>query len=70
MRDRTVTLERQPDTALPLIALTQEVLAELAGTTRATLNQVLREEEKRGALELQRGKTLIVDLDALARRAR
>jgi CRP/FNR family cyclic AMP-dependent transcriptional regulator len=53
-----------------LIALTQEVLAELAGTTGATLNQVLREEEKRGTLELQRGKTLILDMDALARRAR
>jgi CRP-like cAMP-binding protein len=51
----------------PLIALTQEVLAELAG---ATLNQVLREEEKRGTLELQRGKTLVLDMDALARRAR
>jgi hypothetical protein len=34
------------------------------------VNQVLREEEKRGTLELQRGKTRLVDLAALARGAR
>lgn len=54
----------------PLIALTQEALAELAGTSRATVNQVLGEEQKRGSLELLRGKTLLLDLAALERRAR
>jgi CRP-like cAMP-binding protein len=54
----------------PLIVLTQEALAELAGAQRATVNQVLREEEKRGLLELQRGKIRVLDLDALAKRAR
>jgi CRP/FNR family transcriptional regulator, cyclic AMP receptor protein len=52
------------------ITLTQEDLAELAGATRATVNQILRDEEKRGTIELQRGKTRIVDLGELARRAR
>jgi CRP/FNR family transcriptional regulator, cyclic AMP receptor protein len=53
-----------------LIALTQESLAGLAGASRATVNQVLREEEKRGLIELQRGKTRILDVEALSRRAR
>jgi CRP/FNR family transcriptional regulator, cyclic AMP receptor protein len=52
------------------IPLTQEVLAELAGTSRATVNRVLNEEQRRGILELGRGRTLVHDLDALARRAR
>lgn len=52
------------------IALTQEAIAELAGTTRSTANQVLREEEKRGTIELLRGRTRIVDLEALQARAR
>jgi CRP-like cAMP-binding protein len=53
-----------------LIPLTQEVLAELAGTSRATVNRVLNEEERRGTVELKRGKTRVLDLEALARRAR
>jgi CRP/FNR family cyclic AMP-dependent transcriptional regulator len=52
------------------ITLTQESLAGLAGASRATVNQILREEEKRGTIELQRGKTRILDLDELSRRAR
>jgi CRP/FNR family transcriptional regulator, cyclic AMP receptor protein len=52
------------------IPLTQEELAQLAGTSRATVNQVLRREEERGAVELQRGRTLVVDREALAKRAR
>ena len=53
-----------------LITLTQESLAELAGASRATVNQVLREEERRGLIELLRGKTRVLDVEALARRAR
>jgi CRP-like cAMP-binding protein len=53
-----------------VISLTQEAIAELAGAARPTVNQVLREEEKRGTIELLRGKTRILDLDALRRRAR
>ena len=53
-----------------LINLTQETIAELTGATRSTVNQVLRGEERRGLIELQRGKTRIIDLKALARRGR
>lgn len=51
-----------------VIPLTQEELAEFAGAARATVNRVLREEQARGTLELQRGKTRILDADELARR--
>lgn len=54
----------------PLIPLTQEVLAELSGTSRATVNRVLNEEERRGTVALERGKTRVLDLEALSRRAR
>jgi len=53
-----------------VVPLTQEDLAGLAGTSRATVNRVLREEEKRGALALGRGRTTILDPEALARLAR
>ncbi|MDX6439944.1 MAG: family transcriptional regulator, cyclic receptor protein [Gaiellaceae bacterium] len=53
-----------------VIQLTQEELAELAGTSRATVNRVLREEQRRGTIELRRGRTIVVDADELARRAR
>ena len=43
------------------VPLTQEQLAELAGTSRATVNRVLRDEEGRGTLELGRGKTIVLD---------
>jgi CRP/FNR family cyclic AMP-dependent transcriptional regulator len=52
------------------VRLTQEGLASLAGTSRATVNRVLRDEERRGTLELRRGVTVLRDPDALARRAR
>lgn len=52
------------------IPLTQEQLAELAGTSRATVNKVLREEQGRGTVELRRGRTIVLDRDALARRVR
>lgn len=53
-----------------LVPLTQEDLADLAGTSRATVNKVLREDEERGIVALGRGRTTVVDADALARRAR
>ncbi|MCA1690711.1 MAG: Crp/Fnr family transcriptional regulator [Actinobacteria bacterium] len=52
------------------IPLTQEDIAGLAGTTRATVNRVLRREEKAGTLALARGRVTLVDHEALARRAR
>jgi CRP/FNR family transcriptional regulator, cyclic AMP receptor protein len=59
----------QPD-GRAVVPLTQEELAEFAGTARATVNRVLREEQTRGTLELQRGKTRILNPEELARRAR
>lgn len=53
-----------------VIPLTQEQLAELAGTSRATVNRVLREERRRGTVELRRGRTLVLDADEIGRRAR
>jgi CRP/FNR family cyclic AMP-dependent transcriptional regulator len=52
------------------VPLTQEELAELSGTSRSTVNRVLRQEERRGTVSLRRGRTTVVDRDALARRAR
>ena len=52
------------------VPLTQEVMAELSGAGRPTVNQVLREEEKRGTIEAStRGRTRILDASELARRA-
>jgi len=53
-----------------VIPLTQEQLAEMAGTSRATVNRVLREEQERGTVELRRGRTAVLDAEAIARRAR
>jgi len=51
------------------IPLTQEEIAGLAGTSRATVNRVLRAEAKKGTVELSRGRTSVLDAQALARRA-
>jgi CRP-like cAMP-binding protein len=53
-----------------VVRLTQEDLASLAGTSRATVNKVLREEQRRGTVELTRGCCAVLDVDALDRRAR
>ena len=52
------------------IPLTQETLAGMAGTSRATVNAVLRDAQFRGLVELSRGVTRVVDPVGLARRAR
>ncbi len=52
------------------VPLTQEELASLAGTSRATVNKVLREEQEHGTISLGRGRTTVVDAGALERRAR
>lgn len=51
-----------------VVPLTQEDLAAMAGTSRATVNRVLREEEKRGSVVLERGRVIVLDADALGRR--
>jgi|SRR5436190_6026925 len=70
IRRRLVELAGAAEGAAATIPLTQEALAEMAGTSRATVNRVLREEAKRGTVELGRGKTVIRQLDELARRAK
>jgi CRP/FNR family transcriptional regulator, cyclic AMP receptor protein len=56
-----------PPVVIPLI---QEDLAALAGTSRATVNRVLRDAERRGLVEVGRGRTVLVDPDGFARLAR
>lgn len=56
------------DDRVTVIPLTQEELAGLVGATRATVNQLLRDLRDRGLVELQRGKTVVRDLDALRAR--
>ena len=53
-----------------VVPLTQEDLAAMAGTSRATANRILRDEEKRGAVALQRGRVTVLDADELGRRCR
>jgi CRP-like cAMP-binding protein len=50
--------------------IAREPRYELAGTSRATVNHVLNEEQRRGSLELRRGRTLVHDPDVLTRWAR
>jgi len=52
------------------IPLTQEVIAGMAGTSRATVNATLREVQERGVVELIRGGVRVIDAEELARRAR
>jgi CRP/FNR family transcriptional regulator, cyclic AMP receptor protein len=52
-----------------VVPLSQAELAGLAGTSRATVNRVLRLEEKKGTVELRRGQTAVLDAAALRRRA-
>jgi CRP-like cAMP-binding protein len=57
--------------AVPLsIPLTQDDLAQLAGTTRSTANRTLRAGEAGGVVELSRGRITILNVDGLRRLAR
>jgi CRP/FNR family cyclic AMP-dependent transcriptional regulator len=66
VRRRLVELGAAFDGTIPL---TQEEIAQTAGTSRATVNRVLREEEAAGTVELGRGRTTITDAAALHARA-
>ena len=50
------------------VPLTQEELASLAGTSRATVNRVLREAQGRGELALRRGQVQVLDPERLSAR--
>lgn len=53
-----------------VVPLTQEELAAMAGTSRATVNRVLRDEERRGTVALRRGRVTVLDSGELERRCR
>lgn len=55
--------------AATTVSLTQQKLAELAGTTRQAVNRVLRGDEAKGILEIKRGELVVHDPEALARGA-
>jgi CRP/FNR family transcriptional regulator, cyclic AMP receptor protein len=59
-----------PGEGAGVIPLTQEEIAELAGTSRATVNRVLRAEERAGSIELTRGRTTVLDPHRLGSSAR
>jgi CRP-like cAMP-binding protein len=52
------------------VPLTQEDLAQLAGTTRPTANRVLRAGEDVGIVRMTRGRIEVVDVDAARARGR
>jgi CRP/FNR family cyclic AMP-dependent transcriptional regulator len=68
VRRRLVELARTYEGGV--VPLTQEDVAAMAGTSRATVNRVLRDEQKLGAVALARGRTTVLDLEALERRCR
>ena len=51
------------------ITLTQAQVGELAFTSRATVNKVLRAEQERGVLDIERGMVVINDVEQLRERA-
>jgi CRP-like cAMP-binding protein len=58
-----------PDTeSAPRLPLTQDEVAQIAGTTRPTANQVLKRLEAEGAVELARGRIRLLDLRKLRAR--
>jgi CRP/FNR family transcriptional regulator, cyclic AMP receptor protein len=68
VRRRLVELAETYDSGV--VPLTQEELAAMAGTSRATVNRVLRDEERSGTVSLQRGRVTVSDLEGLERRCR
>ena len=68
---RVLELGRVYGTTPPItIPLIQDDLAALAGTSRATVNRVLRDAERRGLVSLGRGRTVLEDPEGMARLAR
>jgi CRP/FNR family cyclic AMP-dependent transcriptional regulator len=52
------------------VAVTQEEIATMAGTTRPTVNRVMQDLAEAGIVELGRGRFTVADPAALARAAR
>lgn len=53
-----------------VVPLTQEDIASMAGTSRATVNRVLRDEERRGTVALARGRVTVLGPGQLEARCR
>jgi CRP/FNR family transcriptional regulator, cyclic AMP receptor protein len=68
VRRRLVELAGTYDSGV--VPLTQEELAAIAGTSRATVNRVLRDEERGGTVALQRGRVTVTEPAELERRCR
>lgn len=71
VRRRLLELQRQYTNggAETVIGLTQDDLAGLAGTSRSTVNRVLRQEEAEGSLNIRRGGIVLLNTAGLAQRA-
>jgi CRP/FNR family transcriptional regulator, cyclic AMP receptor protein len=52
------------------VPVTQEEISTMAGTTRPTVNRVMKDLAETGIIELRRGRFIVVDSTALARAAR
>jgi CRP-like cAMP-binding protein len=61
---------RDDAAGVPVIPLTQEDIAAIAGTSRATVSRVLGEEQRRGTIAKRRRRIVLLDVDELARWAR
>ncbi len=59
-----------PDDEGIVVPITQEDLAQLAGTTRPTANRLLRSLEEVGIVAVSRGRISVLDLEALRRKGR
>jgi CRP-like cAMP-binding protein len=57
-----------PRSSAAVVPLAQHELAELAGTSRATVNRVLRAEVQRGTVSLGRNQITVLDAETLAAR--
>ena len=60
---------RDPDTGLTVVPLTQDEIAQLAGTTRVTVSRVLAQERRDGTIAARRRTIAMLDLAELKRRA-
>jgi CRP-like cAMP-binding protein len=66
---KTLVALSEPGPSGVLVQLSQSRLAELAGGSRQSLNQVLRRFADRGLVRMEAGGILVRDLVALRRRA-
>jgi CRP-like cAMP-binding protein len=65
--EAAATFGTSPPTTIPL---TQDEIAQLAGTTRPTANRLMVEARDAGAIELARGRLTVLDVGWLSRKGR